>query len=310
MARVSDSMQTPELDSVTTLLKLLTALLLTVVLLFGADWMLRTENFPVRNVRFEGEFSRVTEQQLGAAVWDAVRGNFFLVDLDAVKRRVESLPWVYRVSVQRHWPWDIHVNFVEQKLVARWGDVQGSTNPGPRVNGSAWVNRSGEVVKLAAFAAPANLPQLDGPEGTASQVLMRYRRLTPMLESAGLRLTRLVMTPRRSWRLELDANGHRIAVILDREAPDKKLTRFVHVYVEQLARRPGAIKQVDLRYANGFSVEWDRGVAVENWRAIRGAAVTVRPALAGVRRSAPNVTPAASETMQAALMRGNYGKKR
>lgn len=299
MTRVSNNMHTPEPSSVQILLKLLTALLLIVALLFGADWMLRAENFPVRNVRFEGEFNRVTEQQLAAVVWDAVRGNFFLVNLDAVKRRVQTLPWVYSVSVRRHWPWDIHVSFTEQKLVARWSDVQGRTNPGPRGSGSTWVNRSGEVVQLAAAAAPEHLPHLQGPEGTASQVLARYRSLTPVLESSGLRLTRLEMTPRRSWRLELDANGHRIAVIIDREAPDKKLTRFARVYVEQLARRPDAMRQVDLRYANGFSVAWDRGVAVEGRPGIRGAAATVQPALARDGRSNPNVVPAASETMQA-----------
>ena len=33
------------------------------VLAFGADWLLRTDHFPVRNVRFEGEFKNVTQQE-------------------------------------------------------------------------------------------------------------------------------------------------------------------------------------------------------------------------------------------------------
>ena len=300
MVRISDHMQPSEPSPVKTLLKLLAALLLLVALLFGADWMLRTENFPVRNVRFEGEFRQVTEQQLAAAVWDAVRGNFFLVDLDAVQRRVESLPWVYRASVQRHWPRDIYVDFTEQQLIARWSASEAPEVGDSRADAAMWVNRSGEVVNLAVSAAPANLPQLDGPKGTAPQVLARYQSLTAILESTGLQLTRLAMTSRRSWRLDLDANGRTIAVILDRDAPDKKLTRFAHVYVERLARQPGAIKRVDLRYANGFSVEWDRGVAIGNRPGTRRAAATDRRALAEARRRDPDVTPAARETIQAA----------
>ncbi|MDH3407364.1 MAG: FtsQ-type POTRA domain-containing protein, partial [Gammaproteobacteria bacterium] len=98
--------------------------LLSVLLMlaFGADWLLRTDHFPVRNVRFEGEFKHVTQKELEAAVGDVVRGNFFLLNLEAVKTRVESLPWVYRASVRRQWPQDVHVRFTEQQLAARWSD--------------------------------------------------------------------------------------------------------------------------------------------------------------------------------------------
>src|SRR3990167_8001068 len=96
---------------------LLSALL---VLAFGADRLLRTDNFPVRHVRFEGEFKHVRQQELETAVMTVVHGNFFLLNLDAVKTRVESLPWVYKASVWRQWPQDVYVRFTEQQLAAYW----------------------------------------------------------------------------------------------------------------------------------------------------------------------------------------------
>ncbi len=253
-------------------------LMMLVLFLFGAEWVLRTENFPVRQVRFEGEFKHVTREQLESAVIEPVRGNFFLMDLDAVKARVESLPWVYRASVRRYWPQDVYIRFTEQKLVARWGE-------------SAWLNHTGEVVRVDGDDLPQGLPLLEGPDGTAPQVLAQYRSMNRILASAGLSLKRFALTSWRSWRLELDnfvgneewhmdvpntelrmqigrpqvarrasardgVSHNGIVLVLDLRQPERKLERFAHIYARTLAKQARRIKQVDLRYTNGFSVEW------------------------------------------------------
>ena len=69
--------------------------------LFGLDHVLRPGTFPVRSVSFEGQFKHVDQQQLSNAMVPVVSGNFYLLDLDAIKRRAESVPWVYQASVRR-----------------------------------------------------------------------------------------------------------------------------------------------------------------------------------------------------------------
>jgi cell division protein FtsQ len=238
-------------------LAVLLALGLLLGLVAALDWLLRPEHFPVRNVRFEGEFSRVSHADLAAAVGDAVRGNFLLVDLDAVRRRVEALPWVYRADVRRAWPLDVAVRFEEQRIVAVWGD-------------KAWVNEHGEAVQLPQADLPAmgrspgaaeagdgrerrELPRLEGPEGTSALVLESWRRFTPILAATGLTLKRATLTPRRTFELET-AEG--MVLVLDREAPQHKLERFARARSAALAGRTADIRRVDLRYANGFAVEW------------------------------------------------------
>lgn len=224
------------------LFSLLFALL---VLAFGADWLLRTDNFPVRHVRFEGEFKRVTQEELQAAVINVVHGNFFLLNLDAVKARVESLPWVYKASVRRQWPQDVYVRFTEQQLAARWGD-------------GAFLNQAGDVVPVEANDLSAELPRLEGPDGTGPQVLEHYKNLGRILAAAGLKLERITLTPRRTWRLGL-SNG--MTIVLDRDQSERKLERFARVYAQSLARLVSDISQVDLRYTNGFAVEQASGRA-------------------------------------------------
>jgi cell division protein FtsQ len=214
-------------------------LFVMLALAFGTDRLLRTDNFPVRNVRFEGEFKHVTQQELQSAVMSVVHGNFFLLNLDAVKARVESLPWVYKASVRRQWPQDVYVRFTEQQLAAYWGE-------------GAFLNQAGDVVRVKTDGLPDEFPRLEGPEGTGAQVLEHYKSLGRILAAAGLKLERISLTPRRTWRLGL-SNG--MAIVLDREQPERKLERFARVYVQSFALLASDIRRVDLRYANGFSVE-------------------------------------------------------
>ena len=237
-------------------LLLFALLFVMLALAFGTDRLLRTDNFPVRNVRFEGEFKHVTQQELQAAVMSVVHGNFFLLNLDAVKARVESLPWVYKASVRRQWPQDVYVRFTEQQLAAYWSD-------------GAFLNQAGDVVRVKADDLPAEFPRLEGPEGTGAQVLEHYKSLGRILAAAGLKLERVMLTPRRTWQLVVtngDGQGRTsiaggripgatMTIVLDREQPERKLERFARVYVQSFALLASDIRQVDLRYANGFSVE-------------------------------------------------------
>lgn len=217
-----------------------TVLLVLTALVFGADWLLRADSFPVRNVRFEGEFRHVTHAELAAAVKDVVRRNFLTVDLDAVKARVEELPWVRSASVRRHWPRDVAVQFTEQRPVARWG-------------AAAWLNDEGQVIRVQADDLPADAPRLDGPAGTGARVLAQFQLLRPLIRSIGQDIQQLTLTPRHAWRVEL-ING--VALVLDREDPAPKIERFVRSYNRTLAGVAAGVRQVDLRYANGFAVQW------------------------------------------------------
>lgn len=208
--------------------------------LLALDYLLRPETLPVRRVSFEGEFRHVDERALADAVIEAARGSFLLVDLEAIGARARSVPWVHEVSVRREWPDGVHVRFTEQQLVARW-------------TAGGWVNRQGERVELGGQPGPVGLPALGGPDGLTARVLEQYRELDGILAPAGLAIASLTLTDRHSWSLVLD-NG--LALTLGREEPQARVARFVRAWPRALAAEAGRIRRVDLRYTNGFAVEW------------------------------------------------------
>ncbi len=237
------------------------ALMALIGVVLASEWLSRPDLVPLRAVRFEGEFKHVTQAQLSAVVEPALQGNFLQLDLDAVKARAESLPWVYQAEVRRRWPRDLLIRVAEQQLVARWNDyrdVGGRATPGAVAGDAAWVNHAMQVVRVTAADLPADAPRLEGPEGTQAIVYERYREFGRVLAQAGLQIRALALTPRRTWQIEL-VNGPRL--VLDRVQSERKLERFVRVVGQGFGRLGTGARVVDLRYTNGFAVEWQRGVA-------------------------------------------------
>ncbi len=64
---------------------MLWAVILLVTAALVLDWLFHPDNFPVENVNFEGRFQHVTREQLVRVTKGQVHGNFFALDLDAVK---------------------------------------------------------------------------------------------------------------------------------------------------------------------------------------------------------------------------------
>jgi len=77
--------------------------------------------------------------------------------------------------------------------------------------------------------------------------------LNEILAPVELQVAVLTLTDRHSWNIVL-RNG--LVLTLGREEPEPKVERFARVYPRALAAQVARVKRVDLRYTNGFSVEW------------------------------------------------------
>lgn len=200
---------------------------------------------PVTRVQVQGRFQRVSPLEVQQSVEAFAIEGFLSIDLEAVKRSIESLPWVDSVRVERSWPNGIRLNVTEQVAAARWGD-------------SGLLNTRGELFVRDAPRIPPELPRLDGPEGAESRVARLYLDTYPQLLAIGLRLTRVRLDARGAWELEL-ANG--VQVRLGRQDVTARLERFLDIASQLIATRQGDVAYVDMRYSNGFAVGWQAQVA-------------------------------------------------
>ena len=197
--------------------------------------LLRSEMFPLRSVELTAPAQHLTREQVEAAVRGRLAGNFFAVDVAAVRAAVEALPWVRRAAVRRVWPDRLEVTVEEHVPLARWGD-------------GALVNIYGERF---AGRAEIPLPLFVGPPGAEADVARQYLRFAAAVAPLGTALERVVLTPRFAWQLRL-ANGLHLMLGRDAGQAEARLRRFIKIYplVEKTKRH----EYVDLRYPNGFAL--------------------------------------------------------
>jgi len=222
-------------------------------LLFAAtalQLLLRSPLFPLKEIVLRVELKNADRGEIANAL-DGVGGNFFAIDLAAVRSRLERVAWVRRVDARRIWPDRIEVGLEEHVAFARWGD-------------SGLVNSFGEpfAARMDA-AAQARLPLFAGPAGTEGELARRYRLFVELLAPIGMVpehgvITSIALTPRHAWQL-WTAGGLELELGRDGAEPvEQRLARFVAAYPESLARLPQvameARRHVDLRYPNGFAL--------------------------------------------------------
>ncbi len=198
----------------------------------------------IASVSVTGRFQRVSPVEVEQAVKARVRDmGLVSVDLAAVRRAVEQLPWVDTAIIERQWPRALSIRVVEQVPAARWG-----------ANGL--LNIRGELFISEARHIPPELPRLSGPRGSESAVARRYLAAQGALAEAGMRLTAVRLDQRGSWEFDLD-NG--ITVRLGRRQVDERFARFVAAGVGQVSSHANDINYIDMRYTNGFAIGWRAG---------------------------------------------------
>ena len=204
---------------------------------FGAQTLL---DHPVRQLEIEGSFQRVTPIQVEAALAPGLDRGFLSSDLGALQRRVEGLDWVERAEITRRWPDKLAIRVVEHQAAARWGDT-------------GLLNTHGELFTNEARHAFPELPRLVGPTGSEWELVRRYLTFRGRLAEANLSLEALVMDERGAWHIVLET-GQQIRI--GRRDVDQRLDRLFEVVAPILAAEFERVRHVDLRYTNGFSVDW------------------------------------------------------
>ncbi len=217
---------------------LIVGLLLT--LAGGGAWWLHQAHWPIEQVRIDGEVVHADRARLKEVVSAHARAGFFGMDLDALRADLRALPWVRDASLRRVWPHTLDAVVHEHDAAARWNEDQ-------------LLSRRGAVFAPDGIEVEG-VPVLSGPEGHGPAMLQRLQRFTEMLAPLGLEIAALHQDARRGWRVEL-ANG--VALELGQtEHLQARLQRFAAVWPRALTDKAATIAAVDMRYPNGFAVDW------------------------------------------------------
>lgn len=195
---------------------------------------------PITKVSVRGDLTYVDQQDVQARMAPFVEASFFKVDLDALRRDLEQMPWIAHVEARRIWPDEVMVRLDEQLPIARWGD-------------ESLLNNNGQAFAPEDLTRYEHLPQLYGPKRAQQRVMQQYQMLSQMLRPLGFSIARLELRERGSWFLTTKQG---VELLLGRDQIIEKMRRFTAIYQQELAQESDRIARIDLRYANGLSVAW------------------------------------------------------
>jgi cell division protein FtsQ len=198
------------------------------------------ERWPLTRLRVGGELQHVDPAQLRAVVLPYAQRGFFAVELQGAQDAIERLPWVERAEVRKRWPDVMEIRIVEHKPFARWGEDR-------------LLSEGGRLFPLPKDLPVGELPRLGGPDSRAQEVVALYNESKQLFAPAGLDVRALEMDARGSWSLQL---GNGTQVVVGRADARPRLGRFARVLPQVLARYPLPLQRADLRYTNGFALDW------------------------------------------------------
>lgn len=231
----------------------MTAAVLLVAFVIGgawamARWAVRLPVFDIKGISVSGDVSHNNNMTLRANVGPRLQGTFFSVELARVKAAFEAVPWVRRAVVRREFPNRLQVVLQEHQAVAYWGGQRELR----------LINSYGEVFEANVGEVEQEmLPQLDGPDELAAEVLAMYRVVAPLFASRDLPVARLELTRGGSWRAYLDTEAR---IELGRGTGDEvaaRVQRFLQTLTQvasRYERRTSAVESADLRYENGYAI--------------------------------------------------------
>ena len=217
------------------------AVVLLVVLLsgFGAYHLMDPHTLPIRHVVVQGEFRHLSLDGLQQRAARVVSGGFFNVNVETIRNVLLQEPWIKEVAVKRVWPDRINVVISEQNAFARWNDT-------------GLLNAEGGLFMPEPSTFPKNIPQFRGPSDSYPQVLDFYSRLHSILPEQ-LRIAGINLSKRRAWQVQF-IDGPMVR--LGRTDIVQRMQRFARLVPTRLHNLLGNIQSVDMRYTNGFAVQW------------------------------------------------------
>ncbi|WP_202839032.1 cell division protein FtsQ/DivIB [Luteimonas saliphila] len=234
-----------------------------------------SERWPLRTLRVTDGLERVDTARLREALLPHAASGFFAVRLDQAQAAVAKLPWVEHAEVRKRWPDVLEVRIVEHRPFARWGEDR-------------LLSEQGRLFPVAGIDVPAGLPRLHGPDARVPEVVALYNESREMFAPGGFAVAQLSLDRRESWSLTL---GNGVEVTVGSQEPRLRLARFARVLPQLLSRNSQPLQRADLRYTNGFALEWAKPGMGNGESGMGEAGVPDAPPVAAIAVHSPFPNP-------------------
>ena len=222
---------------------------LLLITVLGIDHVIRSGYFTIQKVVIDPPLAVIDQGSIERETWRKISGNYLNVDLKTIETALENQPGVYQAVVRRVWPDTLSISAIETQVIAEYRQL----------------DRSEEKVERQFINLPPQndfsfRPLLRGPERYQAVVVDTFHEIFSLLAIVNLEPQSLSVGHSGQWELELRRSDlkseNRFRVYLGRDQIVEKIERFVLSFKMVLSHKADLISKVDMRYDNGFAVQW------------------------------------------------------
>ena len=226
--------------------------LITIVLLsIGMGvvlWSNAGNRFPIRYVRIIGSLENINLAELQNVLELVSDQGILDVNLAVVHDVSQQMEWIEKVNVRRVWPDTLELQVIEHIPYARWGS-------------NGLLSDKGVLFEPGDLEEFIYLPKLEVSNQSQKQWVGHLHSLNQKLAVYKMGIASLHVESALGWSAIL-LNG--ITVVMGRKQPLIVFDRFLKALALMEEKEIAAMKRIDLRYPQGFTVEWD-STAVRRW---------------------------------------------
>lgn len=203
---------------------------------------IQSNHWKVTNIELNAEFKRVTSEQVRVVVAAYPERSFFKIKAAEIRQKLNSIPWIEKVIVNKKWPNTLIIKLIEHKAVAVWNDNQ-------------LLNDKGEIFNVDSIDDLSSLPKIHGQDPQSTSIWDNYIRYSEIIKQTGYDISETTVSKRGGWDIFL-SNG--LNIKLGSQQIDARLVRLVDTWAKLSNIHEQMPEYIDLRYTNGYAVKWNK----------------------------------------------------
>nr|WP_246722611.1 FtsQ-type POTRA domain-containing protein [Aliikangiella sp. G2MR2-5] len=202
--------------------------------------------WPIDKVAFQHQPVYLDKKDILKLIDNQSPRGMWAIDIEELQDLVVELPWVRSVEIRKIWPDQLSLNIIEHQPVARFDSLV-LTQSNTLIN----VNENIQKFKGLPEIKVAEREELS--TAIYADIWQEYKQLRLNFELIELELYTLHVDTINNWKLTF-TNG--LEINLGRKDHLSRVERLVNVYSS--VKPKNKLARIDLRYNNGFAVEWKK----------------------------------------------------
>ncbi|TNF65172.1 MAG: FtsQ-type POTRA domain-containing protein [Gammaproteobacteria bacterium] len=222
------------------IIKLFICIIIVIVGFWGWFYIHKPGQFPIKTVKIDGTYHYISQSMLKDIVLPQVSKGFFNLDVNKLQNQLAEIPGIQSAGIRRSWPSTVHVTLKEYSAKAYW-------------------NKHSIITKNALIFTPkvilnlSELPHFYSNKVHAKLMVSTYNALETLAKKNAFRIDDLIFTANQ-WSVNLSDGT---SIILGSNNPVEQLKKLLKVLADVESNNKQIVR-IDMRYTNGFAVDFKK----------------------------------------------------